>query len=256
LPSIESPATPVQGVVVAVLVDFKPQHRAWGWSRLVKGPSVLKGQAGMVFAKVMGSGHEGGFSLRPSSSHQGLIAVLDNLSHARDFLNSELVCAYREHAHSCCQALMSVQSSRGEWDTLPWVTTPEACLEGAYGLEAPETPNLVAALTRASIRPASAMAFWKYAPAAQDQLPQADGCELAMGLGEAPLVRQCTFSVWRNWEAMHLYARRGAHQRAIEAAHRHSFFSESMFTRMRVLELHGQWQQRQYAFSAAPISHD
>jgi spheroidene monooxygenase len=63
-----------------------------------------------------------------------------------------------------------------------------------------------------------------------------------MGLGEAPMVRQCTMSVWRDTAAMNEYARQGAHQKAIQAAYRHDFFSESMFIRMRLLELHGLWK--------------
>jgi spheroidene monooxygenase len=62
-----------------------------------------------------------------------------------------------------------------------------------------------------------------------------------MGLGEAPLVRQCTFSIWKNTESMLSYAHSGAHQTAIQAAYKHGFFSESMFVRMRVLRTAGVW---------------
>jgi spheroidene monooxygenase len=99
----------------------------------------------------------------------------------------------------------------------------------------------MAALTRASIRPAKAVAFWRYAPAAQDDLKKAPGCLLAMGLGEAPLVRQCTFSLWKDTPSMVTYAHSGAHQEAIQAAYKSDFFSESMFARMRVLRRVGDW---------------
>ena len=62
-----------------------------------------------------------------------------------------------------------------------------------------------------------------------------------MGLGEAPLVRQCTFSVWRDTQAMLDYAHTGAHQQAIQAAYKNDFFSESMFMRMRLLRSIGEW---------------
>jgi spheroidene monooxygenase len=110
---------------------------------------------------------------------------------------------------------------------------------------------VLATLTRASIRAASAMSFWRHAPAAQDSLGQAQGCLLAMGLGEAPLVRQCTFSLWRDEKSMHDYARQGAHQQAIQAAYKHNFFTESMFVRMRVLEMQGVWLGRAYGNPAA-----
>ena len=62
-----------------------------------------------------------------------------------------------------------------------------------------------------------------------------------MGLGEAPLVRQCTFSVWHDTDSMLHYAHSGAHQQAIAAAYKNDFFSESMFVRMRVLRQAGAW---------------
>jgi spheroidene monooxygenase len=99
----------------------------------------------------------------------------------------------------------------------------------------------MAAITRASIRPAKAVAFWRYAPASQADLVKSPGCEVAMGLGEAPLVRQCTFSVWRDTQAMLDYAHTGAHQQAIQAAYKNDFFSESMFMRMRLLRSIGEW---------------
>jgi hypothetical protein len=64
---------------------------------------------------------------------------------------------------------------------------------------------------------------------------------MAMGLGEAPLVRQCTFSLWKDTPSMITYAHSGAHQEAIQAAYKSDFFSESMFVRMRVLRRKGEW---------------
>ena len=62
---------PIACVVVALLVDFMKPHRGWGWMRLVAGPSAYSEVAGLLGAKVMGSGHGGGFTLRPSATHQG-----------------------------------------------------------------------------------------------------------------------------------------------------------------------------------------
>ena len=85
------------------------------------------------------------------------------------------------------------------------------------------------------------MAFWRNAPATQAAMQQASGCTLAMGLGEAPLVRQCTFSLWKDTSSMLEYAHQGAHQQAIEAAYKHRYFSESLFVRMRLLHQDGSW---------------
>jgi quinol monooxygenase YgiN len=77
-------------------------------------------------------------------------------------------------------------------------------------------------------------------------LERAEGCLLAMGLGEAPLLRQATFSVWESQAAMDAYARSGAHQEAIRASVQDDWFSESMFVRFVPLQLSGRWKGRHY----------
>ena len=134
---------------------------------------------------------------------------------------------------------LAVTSARGFWDGSAWDATPPERLGKYLGMDTQAAG--MATLTRASIRPAKAVAFLRYAPAAQDDLKNAPGCELAMGLGEAPLVRQCTFSVWKDTPSIMDYAHTGAHQQAIAAAYKNDFFSESMFVRMRVLRREGQW---------------
>ena len=251
---VDAPTATLSGVVVVLLVDFLRQHRAWGWMRMVQGPSALKNTPGLLFAKVMGSGHDGGFGLRPSASHQGWVCLFDTHAHARAFLAGPHVMGYRERAREYWTGLMAVGSSRGLWDGQAWDTSPEAEVQAASMAASQATPRqapVLATLTRASIRAASAMSFWRHAPAAQDSLGQAQGCLLAMGLGEAPLVRQCTFSLWRDEKSMHDYARQGAHQQAIQAAYKHQFFTESMFVRMRVLDMQGVWCGRAYGNPAA-----
>jgi spheroidene monooxygenase len=238
----------VAGVVVVLLVDLLKAKRSWGWLRLAQGSLALKHVAGLLFAKVMGSGHEGGFGLRPSASHQGLVLMFDTHDHATAFLQSDLSQQYKHNAREWFSACMTVDSSRGAWNHIAWQAT-----SAAAGLP-PATPDHrpVATLTRASIRSASAMAFWRYAPAAQADLHAAQGCLLAMGLGEAPLLRQCTFSIWQDTASMVAYAQSGAHHAAIQAAYKHGFFTESMFVRMRVLAMSGQWQGTNYAAQTTP----
>jgi spheroidene monooxygenase len=228
-------------VVVVVLVDFLRQHQGWGWLRLVAGGTLYKNVPGLTTVKVMGSGHGGGFSLRPSATHQGLICTFTQLDLALAFLDSTWVQAYRERAREFWSGLLSVQSARGTWDKQAWLATASESLNGQSEPQGP-----LAVLTRAGILPTKAMAFWRYAPAAQAALSHSKGCLLSMGLGEAPLVRQCTFSLWQDTAAMLQYAQQGAHQVATAAAYKHQFFSESLFVRMQVHHMSGVWQGRSF----------
>jgi len=236
---------PLSGVVVVLLADFCRKHQGWGWLRLVAGATPYKDVPGLTMIKVMGSGHGGGFSLRPSATHQGLIGTFSHLDLALRFLDSPFVQAYQSRARECWSGVLKVQSARGQWDKQAWQASSAEAL-GEHCDQQAQAKAPFAVLTRASIVPTKAMAFWRYAPAAQADLGHAPGCLLAMGLGEAPLVRQCTFSLWRDTAAMLDYAHQGAHQVASAAAYKHQFFSESLFVRMQVLQMAGVWQGQAY----------
>lgn len=246
----------VTGVLAVLLVDHQPRHRAWAWLRLVQGTAPLRELPGLRFAKVMGSGEGGGFRLRPSTTHQGLLCLFDTRAQAQAFLDSPQADAYRERAQVWWSGLMAVSSSRGSWDGCGWGITPQSALTpasagasvgaSAASEAAPEADvdsEPVVVITRASIRPSKAMSFWRRAPGTERALAESPGCQIAIGLGEAPLLRQCTFSVWRNLAAMTDYARGGAHGRAAQFAWREGHFSESMFVRMRLLSSAGTWPQ-------------
>ena len=223
-------------VVVLLLVELKPASWLWGWSRIVLRDWPLRHERGLRFAKALGSGHDGGFSLRPSGSRQGLFAVFASEADADSFTAaSGIVDGYRARSRELCIAKLRATSSRGQWGGEAIGVTAEPRVDGP-----------VASLTRASIRPRSAFAFWRRSPHTEHALQRAPGCRLAVGLGEAPVLRQATFSVWDDQAAMDAYARSGAHQEAILAAHREHYFSESMFVRFTPLQITGLWHGRRH----------
>jgi hypothetical protein len=90
-----APGTPSAGsVVVVVLVDFKPEATLWAWSRLVMQRWPLRAVAGLKFSKVLGSGFEGGFGLRPSRTRQGLFLGFESEAAARGFMAASPVLAF------------------------------------------------------------------------------------------------------------------------------------------------------------------
>lgn len=227
-------------VVVVLLAEVAPAWRLWGWWRIMRGGQSFRAVPGLRFAKALGSGFEGGFGLRPSRSRQGLFAVFSSEQAADRFLaDSPTLAAFRARSDELCVAKLRAWSSRGTWagQTLRPSTTIPTAAQGAVP---------VAALTRASIHPGRAMAFWRRAPAAQDALVRSPGCWLAVGLGEAPLLRQATFSIWESVAAMDAYARSGAHLEAIRASQREAHFSESMFVRFLPVSLQGRWNGTVY----------
>lgn len=223
-------------VIVLLLADITRGWRGWGWRNVARGGAALAGTPGLVFAKALGSGFEGGFGLRPSWSRQGLLAVFEGAAAADRFVaTAERVRQLHERSVEFLCLTLRATSSRGSWGGHRIHATRPAPAAGP-----------VAALTRASIRPTKAWAFWRRSPAAEHDLQHAAGCELAVGLGEAPLLRQCTFSLWRDQAAMDAYARGGAHLQAIRAAAAGRFFSESQFVRFAPLSVQGVWHGRRW----------
>jgi quinol monooxygenase YgiN len=248
--------TPPQGQQVVVLLSrFRPGQSIWGVAQLVLGPLRKVNAPGLLFQKILGSGQEGGFGLRPGLDYQGVFSVFDSPSHAASYLRSaEQVQAYRDHAEEFFAAQLQPISCRGTWSGFGFdaasQTSDQPLHDGKeHAGNSPSGP--VASLTRASIRPHKARAFWAQSPDAESELAHADGCQLAVGLGEAPILRQATFSLWESQEAMDAYARSGAHQRAIRAAYGQDFFSESMFVRFRPMALYGRWKNHE--FGPAPL---
>jgi hypothetical protein len=234
-PGVLATSHAVGDLAVLLLAEFPAASRLWSYGRFATGRIAARAQPGVRFAKVLGSGFEGGFGLRPSGTRQGLFCIVDGEAAARALLQSDLVSAYRSRARESLTVLLRACSSRGSWSGATMAVTATA------PSDAP-----IASLTRASIRPRNALRFWRMAAPAETALAAAPGCRLAVGLGEAPLLRQATFSLWDNQAAMDAYARTGAHLAAIRAAAAGRFFSESMFVRFVPIAIDGTWRGRRH----------
>ena len=265
-----------------LLADIKPNSRLWGYLRFVLGTLPLRRCEGLRFAKQLGSGENGGFGLKPSLSIQGLFLAFDQREQAFEFWHTHpLVRRYQQSADECLALIATPLRARGSWSgQQPFGLTAPASGLGGHGPGAsagaigvtPQATHVaaqaistedrglactlakepIAALTRASIRISKAAAFWSKAPAAQNSLAQHPGCLLAIGLGEAPLLRQATFSVWESAASMDAYARTGSHLEAIKAAGAGRYFSEDMFVRFRPLAAFGTWRGK--TLNLAPAS--
>ena len=221
---------------VLVLVDIAPDSFLWGLSRYVIGRFSLYNIPGLQFFKVLGSGFEGGFSTKPSLHKQGLFCVFDSEHHAKQFrAHSKLVQAYMNHSREFFAVSLNAFSTRGSWANTQLDITAKAPVSGP-----------IASLTRASIKPLKANAFWKKAQPAEVSINQSEGVILSAGLGEAPYLRQATFTIWEDETALNTYAQQGAHLAAIKAAYGQQYFSESMFTRFTPSDMAGTWRGKHY----------
>lgn len=98
----------------------------------------------------------------------------------------------------------------------------------------------IAVLTRATIRLSKLNSFWKHVPAVADSMATADGFITSIGIGEVPLVKQATFSIWASKAQMKNYAyRMKEHADVIRKTHSENWYSEEMFVRFTILSSEG-----------------
>jgi hypothetical protein len=82
-------------------------------------------------------------------------------------------------------------------------------------------------------------------PPVSAELRRTDGLRLALGIGEAPIGLQGTFSLWDSPDALVGFAHRGAaHREAVRRTAQLGWYAEELFARFEVVELAGTYQGR------------
>jgi hypothetical protein len=207
---------------------LKPGHRRWGLAQMGTSPGPLKKVPGLRFFKLMGSGAANGFGVWPNLDRYGFMAVWDDAAAATAFFERHpLWAGYQQRSAEQWTVQLTPIKAQGLWDG-------QNPFMGELVPAASAGP--IAVLTRASIRWRKAPRFWQFVEPTSAALAQAVGVRAAIGLGELPLVRQATFSVWESAQAMQEYAYKDAkHREVIQLTRRENWYGEELFARFRVL---------------------
>jgi hypothetical protein len=132
-----------------------------------------------------------------------------------------------DHADEHAALALRPLSSRGTWDGHAPFVVPE----GAAPWDGP-----VVALTRSTLRLIRARRFYRAIPPVAAELRSAPGCRAAIGIGEAPVLRQGTVSVWDDSDSMTKFAYGSArHRAAVTATPSEGWYAEELFTRFALV---------------------
>jgi len=210
-------------------------QKLWAFSQMGFARKKLKEIKQISFFKLFGSGIGEGFTPYPNTSVYAILSVWNNLGEAENNIEErEIYENYRTHSIENWTVFLSPISSKGYWDkTNPFKPNKN---------EFKKKDHMLAALTRATIKPKIMLKFWSKVPAISKVIGNDKNVLFKMGLGEIPWFHQVTFSIWPNEKTMADFARKdGPHAKAIKSVREGNWFSEELYARFEVKKAIGKW---------------
>lgn len=190
----------------------------------------------IAFYKLMGTGRNGSFDIWPDLSQWSIMLFYDqklqqpiNAKTTASHLLGPFIMAWLNLFHSKLRIIhLEPYAGHGTWDNQSFINQRKT---------SEEPTGKIGVLTRATIRLSRLTAFWKAVPSTSFQLEKQPGFLYSIGIGEVPLVKQATFSIWASEADMKAYAyQMRAHQEVIRKTRNEKWYSEEMFLRFRLLD--------------------
>jgi hypothetical protein len=211
--------------------SVRRRHVPLALLEMAKGAGRIRRQSGVTFAKQLGTGGDR-FVVRDADPlHWATMIVWDDPAQAAQADDHPVVRRWSGFAQERWRADLRPLSSHGKWsrrEPFGTTTSPE------------RHEGLVAAITRARLRPSKAPTFWRAVPPVANSLRGQPGLITAIGIGESPVGVQGTFSMWQSADDLKRYAYdTGAHQQVIQRTSDVGWYAEELFARFAVIQTTG-----------------
>lgn len=199
---------------------------------------ALRRVPGLRFGKLLGTGSGQTMAASADLRRWAVFAVWEHDDDRRRFVaDHPMSRRWDDEADERFDVTLAPLGAHGSWNG----SDPLAGADRTV----PDDGGPVAVLTRATVRWRQVPTFLRAVPEVDRVLADTDGLLATVGIGEAPIGRQATFSLWRDAQAIRDFAYRGAeHARVIERTRDEGWYGEEWFARFRPTDRSGTWGDR------------
>ena len=213
------------------ITRVKSRHILIAFSLMARQRLSMRKLPGLTFYKLMGTGSGRTFTVRDADlNHWCVLSVWETQEDSLAYLTSKPARQWRKIALTEANIELEPLSAKGTW-----------AKKSPFGNPVPEKwDGLTAALTRASIKPRWWREFWRSVPPVSADLNSTAGLITSLGIGEAPIGLQGTFSIWETNESITAFSsKQKPHAAVIARTHETGWYSEEIFARFKVKKLSG-----------------
>lgn len=202
--------------------------------RLARQRAALRRVPGVTFVRVLGTGRgdDTGPSVDPRRT--AVLAVWSGVGAHDAFMARHPLAVSWRRAPESWHCLLQPLRHRGSWGG-------EAPFGPPPGTAAPHHDGCVVVVTRASIRLRAVPGFVRAGRSLRRSAADADGCLAVVGIGDVPMLRLGTCSVWADADHARAHAEERAHADVAATSRRDGWFTEELFARFAPIASCGAW---------------
>lgn len=190
---------------------------------------------GLVFWRLLGTARADETASSSDLRRSALFAVWEDEEALDRFLDRHPITRRWEDAEEAWHVRLRGAGGHGAWRGV-------AVLEG---LERGDASGPVAVLTRADVRPRSWRAFTRASRRVGPEVRAAPGLLAVVGIGEVPVARLGTFSLWASLDAALAFATKvPEHREVVRRTRAGDWYGEELFARFEPYASAGTWGGR------------